>query len=182
MALSDWARSVAERHLAAQNPRRWSHVVGVAVQARLLARVLGDDAELLIAAAWLHDVGYAQDLVDTGFHPLDGARFLRRLAAPERLASLVAHHTGALHEAELRDLAGPLLTEFPREVSAAADALWYVDLTTGPDGERVSVEERTAEIERRYGPQHVVTQFVREARPELLAAVRRAESLLATSD
>ena len=28
-------------------------------------------------AAWLHDVGYAPSLVETGLHALDGARFLR---------------------------------------------------------------------------------------------------------
>ena len=32
----------------------------------------------LVAAAWLHDIGYAPELVETGFHPLDGARYLRR--------------------------------------------------------------------------------------------------------
>jgi len=26
----------------------------------------------LEAAAWLHDIGYAPDLVVSGFHPLDG--------------------------------------------------------------------------------------------------------------
>jgi len=30
-------------------------------------------------AAYLHDIGYAEPLVDTGFHPLDGAVYLRGL-------------------------------------------------------------------------------------------------------
>ena len=46
-------------------------------RARGLAPVLGADADLLEAAAWLHDIGYAPSLVATGFHPLDGARYLR---------------------------------------------------------------------------------------------------------
>src|SRR4029077_17233843 len=40
-------------------PRRWAHVQGVAARARTLALVLGTDGDLLEAAAWLHDIGYA---------------------------------------------------------------------------------------------------------------------------
>ncbi|WP_237710871.1 hypothetical protein [Saccharopolyspora spinosa] len=46
------------------------------------------DSELLVAAAVLHDVGYAAQLVDTGFHPVDRARFLRSVGADERLCAL----------------------------------------------------------------------------------------------
>jgi predicted HD phosphohydrolase len=42
-------------------PRRWAHVQGVAARARGLAPVLGAHADLL-AAAWLHDIGYAPGL------------------------------------------------------------------------------------------------------------------------
>jgi putative nucleotidyltransferase with HDIG domain len=58
-------------------PRRWAHVQGVAARAHSLAPVLGADADLLEAAAWLHDIGYAPGLADTGLHALDGARYLR---------------------------------------------------------------------------------------------------------
>ena len=58
-------------------PRRWAHVQGVAARARGLAPVLGADADLLEAAAWLHDIGYAPDLAATGLHQLDGGRYLR---------------------------------------------------------------------------------------------------------
>jgi HD domain len=49
-------------------PRRWAHVQGVADRARGLAPVLGADAELIEAAAWLHDIGYAPGLATTGLH------------------------------------------------------------------------------------------------------------------
>lgn len=61
------------------------------------------------------------------------------------------------------------------------DALWYCDMTTGPDGKAVSVEERLAEIRARYGPGDVVTRFVERAEPELVAAVRRVEKRLAAT-
>jgi hypothetical protein len=40
--------------------------------------VLGYSTDF-VAAAWLHDIGYAPAIAEsgTGFHPLDGARYLR---------------------------------------------------------------------------------------------------------
>lgn len=92
-----WARDLARRLLEEPLPRRWAHTQGVAQQAETLAGVLGGDADLVAASAWLHDIGYSPALVATGFHPLDGARYLRSVEhTDERLCSLVAHHSGAL--------------------------------------------------------------------------------------
>src|ERR1039457_5290775 len=76
MNIADWAEDTARTILHTPLPRRWSHTQGVAAQARTLAPILGRDTGLLTAAAFLHDIGYAPDLIDTGFHPLDGARYL----------------------------------------------------------------------------------------------------------
>ncbi|MEU4223899.1 hypothetical protein AB0F17_06375 [Nonomuraea sp. NPDC026600] len=47
-------------------------------------------------AVSLHDLGYAPDLVETGFHPLDGASYLRdAVKADDTLYRLVAHHSCA---------------------------------------------------------------------------------------
>lgn len=134
----------------------------------------GSDADLLEAAAILHDVGYAPDLVDTGFHPIDGATYLATIDAPERLIHLVAHHTYAIYEAELRGLSDEI-ADFHDERGSIRDALWYCDLTTSPDGEEVDAEYRIAEIKQRYGPGTLVTQFITGATPELLAAVERTK-------
>ena len=75
--LASWAGHLARALLQDPLPRRWAHVQGVAAQARSLAPVLGADADLLEAAAWLHDIGYSPGLAATGFHPLDGGRYLR---------------------------------------------------------------------------------------------------------
>jgi hypothetical protein len=48
------------------------------------------DRPVLVAAAWLHDVGYNPAVVSTGLHALDGARWLRMLGTDERIACLVA--------------------------------------------------------------------------------------------
>lgn len=89
-----WAMRVAEAELGAVLPRRWAHTRGVVERASEVGRALGEDAVLLVAAAALHDVGYAPRLAVTGFHPLDGARFLRdEHSADERLGRLVANHS-----------------------------------------------------------------------------------------
>ncbi|MEU7799522.1 hypothetical protein AB0B10_09645 [Micromonospora arborensis] len=78
-ALVDTAREVARQLLETPLPRRWSHVQAVAAKAdRISAAVPAEDCEVLEASAWLHDVGYSPDLVDTGFHSLDGGRWSRR--------------------------------------------------------------------------------------------------------
>jgi hypothetical protein len=135
-----------------------------------------DDA--LVPAAWLHDIGYAPCLVASGFHPLDGARFLRSEGFGDRVACLVAHHSYAAVEADLRGLGPVLDEEFPREESLTADILCYCDMTTGPDGEQVDVVDRLAEIRARYGPGDVVSRFVDRAEPEIVSTVHRVEGLL----
>ncbi|MFI9342362.1 HD domain-containing protein [Streptomyces sp. NPDC052773] len=62
---------------------RWLHTQAVAARAREASAAVSEaDRDLLVAAAWLHDIGYAPELRDTGFHPLDGARHLESLGAP----------------------------------------------------------------------------------------------------
>ena len=104
------ARELARELLASALPRRWAHVQGVARQAEHAASRLGCRDGVLVAAAWLHDIGYAPGVKDTGFHPLDGARYLRRRAIDEQIACLVAHHSYALLEAAERELGDDLVT------------------------------------------------------------------------
>jgi len=160
---------------------RWRHVAGVASAAGTAVDGMGaSEAELLIAVAWLHDVGYAAEVVDTGFHPLDGARYLRAAGAPERLCRLVANHSSARFEAEARGLATVLAEEFPPDRSPTADALTFADLTTDPRGARVTVEDRLDEILLRYPPGHPVHEATRRAVTDVVATVRRVEQRLAT--
>jgi hypothetical protein len=103
---------------------------------------------------------------------------LAGLGASVRIVNLVARHSYAILEADLRGL-GPQVAAFPDEGGVLRDALWYCDLTTSPDGEPVAAGDRMAEIRQRYGPGHIVTRFIDEGAPELLAAVERTERRLA---
>ena len=180
--LASWAEELARALLQEALPRRWAHVQGVAAQARSLAPVLGADAGLLEAAAWLHDIGYAPGLVVTGLHSLDGARYLRdaRHADP-LLCRLVAHHSCAVIEAGERGLASILCLEFEPAPQALAEALTFCDMTTSPDGELVPAERRLAEIQHRYGPGHLVSRSIRRATPMILHAVEQVQDRAARS-
>lgn len=175
------ARDLCRSLLAAELPRRWAHCQGVARQAGAIGPTLGQDAELVVSAAWLHDIGYATPLVDSGFHPLDGARYLRdhRLGG-RALWTLVAHHTCAQIEADERGLGEVLAAEFPiGDVHpSAVAALTYCDMTTGPDGQPVDVEQRIAEILTRYPPDDVVHRSIARAAPSLRAQVAEVSALL----
>ncbi|MCM4084173.1 HD domain-containing protein [Paractinoplanes hotanensis] len=163
-------------------PERWQHSAGVAQRAEQLTGTVSNpaDAATLIAAAWLHDIGYAEDVRDTGFHPLDGGLYLRHRRWPNRIASLVAHHSEALCVASVRGLADRL-AGFTREDTAVADALTYADQTVGPHGRTMTIERCLDDMLRRHGPDSPNAQAHSRRAPLLRAAGRRVEQRLSTS-
>jgi HD domain len=172
------AEEMAEEKLADPLPRRWRHVRSVARRARWVAGKLSLSEELVVAA-WLHDIGYAPGLVETGFHPLDGARYLRQAGINRRVVSLVAYHSCAEIEADVRGLSDVLTSEFKPGDPLLTDVLLYCDMTTGPDGDYVRPADRLVEIRGRYGPDHEVTRFVERAASEILTTAGRVEELVA---
>ena len=156
---------------------RWRHVQAAAARAEeLRPAVTPEEGDLLVASAWLHDIGYSEVLRDTGFHPLDGARYLQSAGLP-RIAALVAHHSGARFVADHRGLRAELAVYAFAE-DPVTDALTYADQTAGPAGERLTVAERLADTARRHGPT-APTSLVRHVRePYILAAAARTERRL----
>jgi HD superfamily phosphodiesterase len=176
--LTTWAADEAERLLQPLTDR-WKHVQGVAARAQEICGALEpEDRPYLVAAAWLHDIGYSPDLKQTGVHQLDGAAWLR----PHnwRLACLVAHHSEARFELTLRGY-GDELAQYPREQSRVADALTFCDLTTGPSGQTMTLGERVAEVAQRYGGGDIV-DALRQAQPHLAAAMARTRRLLSRTE
>jgi hypothetical protein len=174
--LAQRARWEAEARLVEQ-PRRLAHVRGVAAAAQRVGRHFdAETADCLLAAAWLHDIGYAPSVCRTGFHPLDGAVFAGSAGFGELVASLVAFHTGAHVEASERGVSG--LSAFGDPPGEVLDALTFCDLTTGSDGSPVSVENRLSDVLARYGPEDPVHRAVHAGREELLAAVGRVRDWL----
>lgn len=106
------------------------------------------------------------------------SRYVERCGFPARLAALVAHHSAARIEAEVRGVVGDL-ARWRLEASPVTEALAYADMTTGPCGQRFTVEERISEILTRYPPEHVVHRTIRRSAPILRAYVGRVEGRLA---
>lgn len=160
---------------------RWRHVRQVARRSGQIYGCSEHNPEDLIAASWLHDVGYAPSVVDSGFHPLDGARYLRRLGWPEVVCGLVAHHSCADVEANRRGFGIELRAEFVDEAGSVRDALWAADATTGPSGQSFTLDERVAEVVSRYGVNHLVSECMLEIKPELANAIARCEARAASN-
>jgi HD domain len=178
VSLWTWSWLTARRLLAEELPRRWAHARGVARQAEQIAPAFPrQEAEVLVASAWLHDIGYASALTVTGLHQLDGARFLVACGVPFRVCALVAHHAGAAAVADLVGLADEL-SMFEDERGPVRDALWYCDMTTGPDGRRMTFDERMAELSERRSADDPVVRALAVNGAERAAAVRRTEERL----
>ncbi|MFC6706860.1 HD domain-containing protein [Flexivirga alba] len=165
------AESLARR-LLEMSGARWQHVRGVAARTHELTHGHPDRNELA-AAAWLHDVGYADEVSTTGFHPLDGARYVASRGFAPDVVGLVAYHSGADVEAGERGLSEELrLIDRPKQ--ALLDILILADMTTSPIGQRVGVDARIVEILGRYDDSHPVHRAVARSQHELRAAAHRA--------
>jgi hypothetical protein len=177
------AAETLARELLEPLGNRWLHTQAVAARAHELIPAVTppEDRPLLVVAAWWHDLGYAPALRETGCHQIDGARYLARARYPQRLVALVAHHSAATCEATQRGLL-PHLDVWPREQSAAADALWTADMTTGPRGEAMTYDERLTEILIRYEPTSVVGQAMQQAEPAIRAAIQRTQQRMTATD
>ncbi|MBO3102220.1 HD domain-containing protein [Cellulomonas fengjieae] len=176
---ADQASKVAFEYLSGLG-RRWDHVrtVGELAEELAAAGKISADVE---AAAWLHDLGYAEELSATGLHALDGAAFLAAEGVPAGVVSLVAHHTGADFEAEERGLRAEL-SSLPAADPADLDVLTLLDLVTSPDGSLTDPETRVDEILSRYPVSSPVHRAVSRSRAELLACAERARRQLGLPD
>jgi hypothetical protein len=173
------AAAALARELLATLGDRWLHVQAVGAGAVPLSRAVPEsDKETLIASAWLHDIGYAKELAVTGFHALDGARYLRSSGWPEGIVCLVAHHSGAKYEAEARDLVDEL-QKFIAPRGALIDALITADMTHGPQGQEMTFDDRIQEILTRHPANSPVHRAFKAARRSLASAVSRTEARMA---
>ncbi len=175
------ALKLSRKLLRKELPERWQHTQGVARRAAELAVTVPEqDRAVLIAAAWLHDIGYAPSIQQTGFHPLDGALYLRAEGWDDRVAALVGQHSGARFVPAERGF-GPMMAEFPFTEDPVSDALTAADQTVGPHGRRMTVPYRIAEAIARHGPDSPNAPARVERIPYLLAAAERVELRLAES-
>jgi hypothetical protein len=171
-----WAQAVAQQILGRES-FRWAHTLGVVrLVKESLAMVPREERSVVLAAAYVHDLGHVRRLKVTRCHALDGAMYVWG-AGHQQLAAMVAQHSGARYEARLRGL-GREMTAFPLADSSALDLLTYSDLKMDHYGRRCSVDERLEGIAIRYGKDHIVTRALQLAESELRQSVFRVESWL----
>ncbi|MFI5783426.1 HD domain-containing protein [Nocardia sp. NPDC051570] len=131
---------------------------------------------MTILAAYLHDVGYGHPII--GFHPIDGANLLQSQGFPECVCHIVAFHSASRVEADVRGLGKAIFEPFQAPdvpgLAQATDLVWWADMTTGPNGETLTFDERIDEILTRYEEGSVVHTAITRAEPLLRAAVQRA--------
>ncbi|HZZ47840.1 MAG TPA: phosphohydrolase [Pseudonocardia sp.] len=173
---SEWAIGLAEKLLASDVPRRWTHVQGAVRRACSVSVLTEQDADLLVAAVALHDIGFSHrlGLEPSGFPLYDAVRYLESIGAPRRLIGLVANHANAHVEGDLRGL-GEQIARYEDEKSLVRDALWYSCLTAGPDGQPMDFDARVEEWLDRYAADPVMGTFTEMSLPELRAAIDRVE-------
>jgi hypothetical protein len=124
-------------------------------------------ADRLELAALLHDVGRVVDPGTGEPHGFVGARFLDGLGLDD-IAPLVAHHSGAQLEAAARGMTGR-----DRWITTEPDllhVLTYLDRTTSPSGERVSLAQRRHDMAIRYGADSRQIRIFDETMPDMLLA------------
>lgn len=139
----------------AHNPARLQHMRDASRVAADVAAVLGLSpvaSQQLARAALAHDIGYAPAVMQTGYHPLDGAFFLEACGEDPWIVEAVLRHS--------RAGAGDHLPPAIRQAYAArvprAEAAWLVEATTLCDwraagvGGRVSLGQRFWDIVERH--------------------------------
>jgi hypothetical protein len=161
------AESLARR-LLGEDSDRLAHCRYAAGIAELAADALAvPDADALVAAAWLHDIGYSPEIARTGFHPLDGALHLAAEGWPDNTVLLVAHHS---HSAILAPYFGVehQLAVLDHVPGVAEDVLAFADMRSGPTGMGASPTRRVSAMRTRDSRHPRVPKAVREERYRLL--------------
>ena len=128
---------------------RYRHTVAVASLMRSKALELGLDPVIAESLGLLHDIGYCNDYVDTGFHPLDGFNALK-FNYPY-FASQMLNHTSTPEEAAARGIQLPAVWE-----DSYSLLLTWADCRIDAKGRFVGFEGRLADILNRYGAGSVV--------------------------
>ena len=136
------------------NENRLNHILAVARKAYKIAKDFGYDeqyAREMFALGWNHDVGYEFDPIN---HENVGADILPNY----KYAEFIRSHGLA-----------------PAQLTKEWIIINLADMTTSPTGEETTIEARLAEIESRYGKDHVWYKQSKEICDILKDYVRRLE-------
>ncbi len=130
------------------------------------------DSKLAICAALLHDIGYADNINITGFHPIDGSNFLTKLGY-STLAELIIGHSCSPEEAELKGL-----QKITPSNALEAKLISYWDMRVMQGGRIVTYDQRLNDIIKRYGKDSIIGKANLQAKERLIKEFNEIELLL----
>lgn len=136
------------------NENRLNHILAVARKAYKIAKDFGYDeqyAREMFALGWNHDIGYEFDPIN---HENVGADILPNY----KYAEFIRSHGLA-----------------PTQLTKEWIIINLADMTTSPTDEEISIEARLAEIESRYGKDHIWYKQSKEVCDILKDYTRRLE-------
>lgn len=108
---------------------RWEHVNTVVTLALELAKLTGADAEIVEAAAWLHDVRKKKGAT----HPQEGAKFARKFLPStdfpaekiERVSQAIEEHMGLWRDTPLTNLESMVLWDADKLAKIGLTAVFH---------------------------------------------------------
>ena len=162
-----------------KHPDRLRHILTVARKVRETAQQLSAkypemdlDVNVAYCAALLHDIGYLDALTVSGFHPIDGANYLRECGYPD-LAEYILGHSNSPEQATLLQIEGVVMS--PHII---AKLITYWDIRVRQGGALVSYAERLDDIKTRYGVESQVWKSHLLAHDRISQLVQEIEDLL----
>lgn len=137
--------------LFAHGAHRLAHILRVIKTAQKLEAHQSFGGRLILAASY-HDIGYAESLIVTGYHPIDGALVARGDGLDPEITDAVLHHSGA--RAMAQQSRPELMCYYGRDCrmmhTTLSRALTFCDTHSGPRGELFTLTERLDEIRIRH--------------------------------
>ncbi len=168
------AAKVFDDELAAsfypEGSTRLAHMRQACRTAKRIVSQINYDSELsnkIVTAALFHDIGYAEKLINTGFHPLDGAAYLAHCGAPEDIIEAVLWHSSTPIEIKSLPEIKKIYDKFPTPdfKSPVFRAVCYCDFRTSPLGQSFSFGQRIVELENRFGLESIPPAIARKTLP-----------------
>ena len=145
---------------------RYNHTLRVVDRARHLAelnQLTDTDRDLLLQAAYLHDVGYSEVIKFCDYHPVDGFTYLRANSWSKDVQLLTLHHTfsNTLAEMSRTDLTSEYrLNPLPYHLTHLFNLLTTADMTSDGKGNIVTIAERVKDVGERHGTDSIVYKHI----------------------
>lgn len=184
MSQTTMSRELLGKHISPET-NRYKHILGVVnrLQDLLPKLPISNQQRIeLLNAAFLHDIGYSDQLNKLSFHPLDGAIYAQRIGYAKPVVSAVLFHSCAydqmkMYRNDLSEYMERNYLDLTDEDLFFIKVITYCDLHTSPTGENITLDYRISEVVDRYGVDHDVSKFMLACEPKFRKIVDKINLL-----